>query len=237
MDIFIVDFFLATLIYFFASLIQASVGIGGALIAAPLLILINPIFVPIPILLANIALTVAVARKNWSDIHFHDLRYMITGRVLGTIPALLIITSAYFDIVFAIVILAAVGISAVGWKIVINRLSLTMTGVLSGFMGTLTSIGGPPVALLYQQVPKEQFVATMSMQLVIGGLISVIGIGISAGITTEQITATLLLVPGMLAGYFFANKIAHLLNNEKIRYAVFILSGIAALTVLFKALY
>ncbi len=236
MDISIVDFLLATLIYFFASLVQASVGIGGALIAAPLLILINPVFVPVPILLANIILTLAVAKKQWQFIHFLDLSYMISGRLFGTIPAVLIITSLYFDIVFAVVILIAVALSTLGWKIAINRFSLISAGLVSGFMGTLSSIGGPPVALAYQQVPKTQFVATMSMQLVIGGLISVLGIWITAGISDKQLLATAMLLPGMVAGYLAATKIGDHLNGRKIRYAVFILSGLAALTVLWKAI-
>lgn len=232
-----IDFLLATLVYFIAALTQASLGIGGALIAAPFLLLINPVFVPTPILLTNVMLTFAVARRHWSHIHFRDLGFMLAGRAAGTIPALFLLAAVYFDLIFAAIILLAVIMSARGWQLEITRGTLIGSGFLAGVMGTTSSIGGPPIALLYQQVPKPRFIATMSMQLVVGGTISILAIALTIGIGIEQVIATVILLPGMLAGYFCANKIQTRITSEKIRYAVLGLSSAAAIMILIRALF
>ncbi|MCJ8312751.1 MAG: hypothetical protein MJK11_07250, partial [Pseudomonadales bacterium] len=96
--------------------------------AAPLLLLINPIFVPLPILASFIVLTGLVALKDRQSINFQDLRYIMIGRVIGTIPAVIVMaltTGLLFEFVFGSMILLAVLLSLVGSHININRTSLT----------------------------------------------------------------------------------------------------------------
>ena len=211
---------------------------GGALIAAPTLLLVNPIFVPLPILIANILVSALASKREWSAVHRHDLTYILAGRLAGTIPALMILSllsQKAFDITFSALIFAAVLLSLIGIAIPINRLSLFLAGSLSGLMGTISSIGGPPTALVYKQVAGPRFRATMSMQLLIGGLISVIGIILTTSFSHAQMAASIVLLPGVIGGYYVSKLGLKHVNHKAINTFVLLASMISALLVIIRA--
>ena len=49
-------------------------------------------------------------------------------------------------------------------------------GALSGFMGTIVSIGGPPIALLYQNESGPSLRGTLSAFFVVGVALAIIGL-------------------------------------------------------------
>jgi uncharacterized membrane protein YfcA len=230
---------LAIIIVFFSSAIQSSFGIGGALIAAPALLLINPVFVPMPVLVANIFVSALASRREWHAVHHQDLFYMLAGRVAGTIPALILlglISQKSFDLTFGVTLLIAVALSLTGLKVTVSRLNLFLAGSLSGLMGTASSIGGPPTALVYRQVDGARFRATMSMQLLVGGLISVIGLLFISELKQAQLIASALLLPGVLGGYCLSRIGFERLNREAISFFVLAISVFSALLVILKAI-
>jgi len=230
---------MAVVIIFIGSIVQGSFGLGGALVAAPLLLLINPIFVPLPILTSFIVLTALVAIKDRQSIQYQDLKFIMFGRVLGTIPAIMLMaltTGLLFEFVFAVIILMAVLISLIGANISINRTSLTSAGIISGFMGTISSIGGPPIALVYQSIDSSKFRATLSMQMMLGSMFSVVLIviwGIDFG--QDDLIATLILLPGGIFGFFASRLFVNSITRAKVRFAVLSLSGFASILVLTRA--
>ena len=60
------------------------------------------------------------------------------------------------------------------WNIVANKKNITIAGTASGLMGTLISIGIPPMAIVYQNSSARKVVATLNMFFGIGALFSVI---------------------------------------------------------------
>lgn len=229
----------AITIILLSSAIQSSFGIGGALIAAPALLLINPVFVPLPVLVSNILVSALASRREWRAVHRPDLFYMLAGRFAGTIPALILlglISQKSFDLAFGITILAAVILSLTRLNVPVNRLSLFLAGSLSGLMGTTSSIGGPPTALVYRQVDGARFRATMSMQLLVGGLISVTGLLLTSELKQTQLTASALLLPGVIAGYWLSRPGFKRVNQKAINFFVLAVSVFAALLVIWKAM-
>lgn len=229
----------AITIIFFSSAIQSSFGIGGALIGAPALLLINPIFVPLPVLVSNVLVSVLASRREWHAVHQRDLLYILLGRFAGTIPALILlglISQKSFDLVFGVTLLIAVTLSASGLRVPINRLNLFLAGSLAGLMGTASSIGGPPTALVYRHVEGARFRATMSMQLVVGGLISAIGLILAFELTQAQLIVTALLLPGVIGGYCLSGVGFQRLNREAISTFVLAASALSAVLVIVKAL-
>ena len=67
--------------------LQGSVGLGLAVVAAPILLLLNPLWVPGPMLLAAMLLVVLIAHRDRAHIIRSDVALATTGRLLGTIPA------------------------------------------------------------------------------------------------------------------------------------------------------
>jgi uncharacterized protein len=228
----------AIVVIFISSAIQSSFGIGGALIAAPVLLLINPVFVPLPVLVSNIFASAMTSRRDWQAVHRQDLLYILAGRLAGTLPALIMIgsiTRQSFDLAFGMIILIAVALSLGGWNVPITRLNLFLAGSLSGLMGTASSIGGPPTALVYRQVDEARFRATMSMQLVVGGLISAAGLLFTSAALVAQLKATLLLLPGVIGGYCLSNMGFKSLSRAGMNFFVLAISALSALLVILKS--
>jgi uncharacterized membrane protein YfcA len=74
---------LAALIVFIGSIVQGSVGIGLGFVAVPLLALIDPGFVPGPLLLAALVLTVLISVREYQSIEFQNLTWAVIISILG----------------------------------------------------------------------------------------------------------------------------------------------------------
>lgn len=221
-----------------ASAVQASVGFGAALLAAPALVLIHPAFVPGPMLLSNLVLTVFVAQREWSDADFEGLKFVIFGRLAGTVAAaalLATISQTVFDACFGALVLAGVVLSIVHGDIVRNRVNLVVAGVASGLMGTLSSIGGPPVALAYQNVSPTVFRATLGIHFLIGGAMSFLAIWAVGRFAFTEVVLAALLVPPALLGYWLSRFGIRWVDARHVRASVLILSAAAAVIVLWRA--
>ena len=72
----------ATIVMVGATL-QGSVGFGLGMLAAPLLLLIDPMFVPAPLLTAALALTLLVAKRERRAIDFRGIGWVLLGRLPG----------------------------------------------------------------------------------------------------------------------------------------------------------
>jgi uncharacterized membrane protein YfcA len=92
-------------------------------------------------------------------------------------------------------------LSVSGWRIRLTIWALLGAGALSGFMGTIASVGGPPMALLYQDSSGERLRSTMSGFFIFGTLISLVGLMLAGRFGRAEFMASLAVVPGVLAGF------------------------------------
>ena len=223
-----------------ASAIQGSVGFGSALLAGPLLILIHPQFVPGPVLVSSLLLTVLVANRERSAIDYAGLKYIVSGRFLGTIPAVFLLALAprsVFDLIFGVMVLLAVCLSLFRGSPQITSRALFIAGAASGLMGTISAIGGPPVALIYQHSKGPRFRATLAMQLLIGGVLSLVAIAAVGYFGRTELWLSLVLVPGIICGFSISRFAMRSVDARGVRPLVLMLSCIAGLYVLWRALH
>ena len=118
----------------FGSLVQASIGFGLGLIAAPLLLLIDSRLVPGPLMASGIVLTILVAYRERAAIDFAGLRFALGGRILGTLLAALVwttLTSRDFDLLFGGLVMLALALSISGLRMSPSPRMATAAGVLS----------------------------------------------------------------------------------------------------------
>jgi uncharacterized membrane protein YfcA len=235
----IVDALLIFVIVATASALQASLGFGLGLLAAPLLVLIHPAFIPGPLIAAGIVLTLRVAYSERTQVDWAGLRYLVAGRFVGSSLAagvLSLLSQRVFDGVFGCLVLVAVGLSFGRARVVPSAGKASLAGVLSGFMSTLSSIGGPPTALLYQSASPARLRGTLSAQFVVGGFISIAALASIGRYAGDEIVLSLYLVPPMLVGLGVATRLHWLLEGGRARPLVLALSSCAALAVLHRAL-
>ena len=219
------------------ALLQGTIGFGLALLAAPLLYLIDPRLVPGPLMVSSLVLTLLMARREWHAVQGRDLGWSLTGRVAGTMAAvavLSVISAEGMDLLFGGLVLAAVGLTAVGVTLRPTPGMLVTAGAASGFMGTMTSIGGPPIALVYQHEAAARVRGTLSAFFVVGVVISIAALALVGRFGMLEVRLGGLLLPGTLLGFWLSQHTTPRLDDRHIRPALLAVSAGAALLVMFR---
>jgi len=220
------------------SLLQASVGFGIALFVVPLLVLLNPVFVPGPMLFASLFLAAIMAFRGWSAIDLKKLGLAGVGLFVGTAAgalALMIVAADKWPKLFAVFILAAVALSASGIHIPVTRRNLVAAGIISGVMGTISGIHGPPMALLYQREPGNIVRATLAIFFVMAYAIALIALGTIGLFGKKELLLGLTLAPGVIAGYIVARFSTKLLDRGYwLRLAILTVASLSAIALIFR---
>jgi uncharacterized membrane protein YfcA len=221
------------------SWVQGGVGFGSALVAAPLLALVDTRFVPGPITVVTTILNLFIIRSSEDAAFDPQVRWALGGLVPGTIAAgvtLLALSSRGLSITFALMVIVGVVLTGSGWDIRKTARTLFGAGALSGFMGTVSGIGGPPVALLYQHDSGPTLRATLPRYFLAGGAITGVTLIAVGKLGREELLLSLVLVPGMLVGLLGSGWLAAHVDRRTARPFVLVLSVIAAVSVLLKEL-
>jgi uncharacterized membrane protein YfcA len=133
-------------------------------------------------------------------------------------------------------VLLAVVLVATGARVRRTRRALLGAGALSGFMATTTSIGGPPVALLYQDSEGDRVRGTLSGFFLVGLVIALGALSLVDRFGRSEILSSLLLLPAVLAGFLLSVRVAAVLDKGHTRKAVLSASALAGLTAIVEAL-
>jgi uncharacterized membrane protein YfcA len=221
--------------------LQGAVGIGFGVLAAPLLVILAPELVPGPILMLGLLLATLTTTREFRSVHPRELGLAVAGRIVGTVAAGAVIAAlplAIFSTVFALMILAAIALSLGNWHLLPTGRNLLAAGLVSGFMGTITSVGGPPMAMVYQNMPGPRLRATMGAFLMLGAGFSLLTLALIGRFTAAEARATAWLVPPLLLGFFASRFLLRHVDRSRrgVKAAVLGVSALAALTLLVKPL-
>ena len=217
------------------AVVQASIGIGLGMIAAPMLAFADPDFIPAAIMIAVLPLTFTIAWIDREHIVKRDVGFALIGRVPGVIAGALVV-AALSDRVLAVMVAASVLLAVVAS--ITGRLfqptdrALVVAGLASGFAGTTTGVGGPPMALTYQNSDPATMRATISAFFSIGALMSIGALALAGEIGVRQWQLTALILPGVGLGVVTARQVKDHLRPEVIRPAVLVICTLASLALL-----
>jgi len=235
------EVFLAALIIFIGSFVQSAIGFGLAIVAAPFLFLLSPDYVPAPITFIALVLSLANAYRYRRNISLNGLGAAIIGRIPGTVAGgalLLWIDARSLSLWLGLTVLIAVAVSLLPIRITPTTPRMLVAGFLSGFMGTSTAIGGPPLALLLQHEKANLIRANLSAFFIVSCMMSLLVQGYTGYMSWHHFTLTLPLIPPMLLGYWLATRYVERIANHHIRLAslcICSLSGIGAITLYWLA--
>lgn len=231
----IFQFILVFVITFVGSILQGSVGFGLGPFAVPLLIMIDPKFVPAPLLLAAVVLTTLMYLRDRSEVRLKEFSWAALGRIIGSIIGayfLTIFPPQHLKPLFAFLVLVAVVLSVAGLKLALNVRNLVSAGILSGFMGTVAAIGGAPMALVYQHQKGPKLRGTLAAIFILGTIVAFISLAVVGKFTIQDFYRALWLFPGVILGFFFSRKTALFLDKGYLRPAILLLTTGAALTII-----
>lgn len=230
---------LSACIVVFATVVQTTIGMGFGQVAAPLLAMIDTRMVPVPIIMLGTITAIIAATKERGEVRKGEVTWGLAGRATGTLGAMLLLlmlpSRESFTILFALGILLAVAMSVAGIRMKLNRQTLLSMGTLSGFMGTITSVGAPPMGLLYQDVKADHARPTLNAFFAIGAAISLAGLALIGRIGASDLLMVAIFAPVMLATTHFAPRL-NASVARRYRPIVLGMSAVAAVNLLFRAL-
>ena len=202
--------------------------------------IINPSYVPGPLLLAGFWLATMMAYRERHSIDMSGMKVALGGRIVGIALASVVVIFLPADrmsILFGVLVLLAAMMSLSDIRIEPTLIGVTGAGVLSGFMSTLSGMGGPPMALLYQNASGARLRSTLSGYYVVGLILSVISLVMVGRFGTQELELFLMMIPGIIIGFLFSSRsIVFLDNNELTKKSIIVVSAISALMVIAKVL-
>lgn len=192
---------LALLIVLGGSLVQGLLGIGFGLLAAPLLYLLDPSYVPGPILL------------------------------LGLLPG------AWLGLLLGACVLLATVTSYRWLEIRCNPRNLAFAGFCSGLMGTATSVGGPPMVLVYQTCERLSTRDELATFFLLTTPVSLLVLSYQDLLPADYLSTSCKLAPAVLAGYGIARCLDNSIDRHSPRQLMLLLSLVASCWLLVSNLW
>lgn len=222
-----------------AGCIQGALGFGMALIAAPILVLIEPALVPGPLIASSLVLVSLIALRDRAHADFGTVRFSMAGNVVGAFTGasvLALLDPQGFAVLFGLLVLLGVGLSVAGIQVAVTRGSALGAGLLGGFMSATSSIGGPPMALVYQHEDPARFRGTLSAYFIVSNILSLIALTWVGELGAEKLSLALYLIPGQIVGFLLSSFAARALGRASIRPFILGLSALAGAGVLARVL-
>jgi uncharacterized membrane protein YfcA len=221
------------------AIVQGSIGFGLAAVVAPVLLLVNPIFLPGPMLFTSMLLTSLVGYRDRHHIHWPEVTVATGARFIGMLPAayaLRFLSATAYDLLFSAAVLFGVIVSLAGWHFRLTLRNLFVAAIGSGFISTVSAIGGPPLALVYQHAEAPKIRGTLSAIFTFGTPISLAGLWWAGRFGWPEFTLGLLMMPAILFGFLLSHFTAGRLSPRATRPAVLALSATTAIVVMIRAL-
>jgi uncharacterized protein len=219
--------------------VQAVVGLGLGLLAAPIVALLEPSLVPV----LTLWLALLIAGLNLADEHAHvdwrSIAWALPARVPGTFVGAWLVaafTSEQIGVALAVMVLVAVALSVHTVSVPLTPMSLSIAGFVAGATGTATSIGGPPIALLYQRERPEVVRATLSVFFFVGVILSLVGLALSGSLARTPSLLALALAPLVVAGYVVGRISRRYVDAEAFRRGVLVVCTVSAVVLLVRSL-
>lgn len=223
-----------------AAAVQGSIGFGMALMMAPLLAMVNPAYVPAPLLIVSMPLSLLVVLRERTHVDYTGLPWALGARVPGIAAgaaAVALMPQRHLQAIVAVCVLAAVALSlvpAIDFRP--SPRSLVVAGLLSGFMATAASVGGPPVALLYQRSSGPRIRATLAFYFLIGTVLSVVGLWIAGAVGVRELRLAGELLPGTVVGFAVSSLVKRRLDQGLMRRAVLGFAALSSIVLLVTSL-
>ena len=221
------------------AVVQAGLGMGFGIMAAPLLALVAPQFVPVACIWMGLftAGWTALAEHRgiaWAEVGLGSLG-RLAGVALGVGLMAVLLDAGTFSLVFGLMVGAAVLITLAGRPMAFTRPRMVAMATVSGVMGTITSVGAPPMALVYQGRSPRAARPTLAGFFTVGCALSLAGLGLAGFAGWRDLLLALLMLPPMAFGLWIAAR-SQARFDARFRPFLLAISGAAAVLLIARGL-
>lgn len=221
-------------------MLQRLAGQGFGMVAAPFVTMVAPGYMPAALLLVGLVAGFGATALDRSAIRRADLPAGFAGRTLGAVVAAAIATRLTHPdglaVCVALVIYLGIALSLVGVRVAIRPPALFTAGLTAGIMGTLTAVGAPPMALLYQHEERRRSAAMQNVFFFWGMAVSILALTVVGLVRPRHLALALTLAPFVALGIAASAPLAARVARRSIRPWALGLAGAAATVLLARAL-
>lgn len=231
---------LANVIIVLGSILQMATGVSVGMLIVPFLAMISYTLVPLPVVLASLALTVMMAYRGRAHIDYANANAVSLGMLAGIFLAVFIFSHLYSDylgLLFGALILISVGISVKIDAFTLNTKMNYLGGLVAGTMGALAAVGGQVLALLFQNHSHESIKATLAMLYTIFSIAMLIVFFLFDHFSAAQLEAGFMMMPGFFMGYLIAPWFVRYFDAKYAKKAVLIMASMGSLLLMGQSIY
>lgn len=222
---------------FMGCFVQTAIGFGMAVVAAPVVVLVSPQWVPVILTVTALLLSIGNTWNQRQHIQLDQLAPAFVTRVPGTLVGAWILThlpTQLLQILVAATVFAAVAITAFARPFPASQRNLALAGFFSGITGTTTSIGGPPMVLVMQHGNGNNVRANLSLYFVYSCVLALVSYQWLGLMSKELWVISLSFLPVAWLG-FQSGKLARPWVDQRFRPILLILCSLSALVALVGA--
>ncbi|CAM5182786.1 putative membrane transporter protein OS=Castellaniella defragrans OX=75697 GN=HNR28_003574 PE=3 SV=1 [Castellaniella defragrans] len=223
-----------------SAFLQGVGGVGFTMFAAPVALMVSPELVPGPLLTLGGLATLLTAMRERRNIAWTPASFALGGRAVGTLIAVMALSHlapGSLGLVFAGLILLAVILSASGLRFAVTHRNAGIAGLVSGIMGTLTSVGSPPLAIVMQYSTPPTIRATIGAILACGATVSLAALTLTGHYGLHDVLLSTTLLPFLFLGFWLSNRARHRVSAPALRRGLLIFCAASAIGLAFKTLW
>ncbi len=221
------------------AVVQGVLAFGYALVVVPALLLVAPEAVPVASLVVALPMVVFLAFNERAALDRSGFARLTAGRVPGTALGAWVLTLVGPDVIAVVVgalLLLAVAASVAATGLRTTPTAEVVAGFVSGVAGTVGAIGGPALALAYQDRTGPVLRATISLAFAVGVVVSLAAIAVAGEVHRGPVTLGLLMMPSTLLGLALGRRLASRAEGRWLRPAILTFAAIGGLTAILRAL-
>jgi uncharacterized membrane protein YfcA len=230
---------IAVVIVLIGSALQASIGVGLGLLAAPTLAAIDPDFIPGALTVCVVPLTIGMVVREHHHIDRERIWKASGGRIVGVVIGTWVAAATsptVIAIIVGLTVLLAVVASVTGLHFAPTDRNIVVAGAAAGFTGTSAGVGGPPMALTYQHSDPGTLRSTLAAFNAIGSAMTIPSLAIAGVIGRREVELALMLVPGVVVGLWLGGLTIARLPPARVRPIVLAACAASALALLLRQL-
>ena len=218
------------------AVVQGSIGFGYAFVAVPTMALLYPEALPVTPLLLALPMTALMTAREWRSIDVTGFFLITAARAVGTaagVALLVLVPVSFLSILVGLLITALALSSFFSPNFEVTNKTRIAGGMASGITSTTAAIGGPPLALIYQDRSGAELRSTLSISFVVGTVMSLAALAFAGKVQGWHFLLALQLLPGLLVGLWSSQWVIRYLDERWLRSAVLTFAAVAGLTVAF----
>jgi uncharacterized membrane protein YfcA len=219
--------------------LQGVVGLGLGLILAPVTGLVAPQLLPGLALWLAMLLPLFTLSRDWRSADRHGLCWALAGRIPGTaigVWLVSVLSVRVLHILVGVVVLVAVALTVRTLRMPTTPTTLLGAGVVSGITGTVSSIGGPPLALIYQHHATDTLRATLGVYFVLGAAFSIVGLAATGQMLARDLMVAAVMTPVVVLGFLLSGPLRRRVDHGSVRIGLLSLCAASAAALIVRSL-